>query len=826
MENTIKIKCTKSVYGNSKNKAYGNIGNVYVATYADSGTTYASRLCFPSVRSDETIGSANIAVSKVTLHLRRTSGGTAEVTAGSSASSAWGAATDGGGTAAIGTSTKWYTIDITDCATAMLNYDGTWYIHLTGSGTRVRCNGAGTDYTPYITIVWDDAANTISTDDENVTLGETVSFNITPDAGDASFTLDYSFGGTSGTIAETSETEITWTPPIDLAMEIPNAESDYARLTLNVYDDVGKLLRTEALYLMLKVPENIKPTLRDNTFTVYSVNGLKYGDYSAILQGKSAVGVRPVVDLDNTYGATIRSITAALNNEGTTETLTWNDFEGTDDVYTGATIKSSTLKNAGTVNITLTVTDSRGRETSATRSINVHTYKNPKISEFAVERYETVYDANEEISGYEESNTGEYVRVTLKASCTDVIASGESRNFITWQITATDTDGATTVYSGGGDTTGISMDRDRTVITAKIPVTLAVEYTVMVTDTAGYTVYGYDSVTQGRANFALAGSKYGVSVGCMPNGTESKPMFESAYPFYPYGGIEKCSGVVKEISLEPESKFALYGESSTLCLRTYGNIAQLIGEVTPTAAISGSTTEYAITEIPAEYAPKHIISRICQGSATNLWMVRVYPADSASRPCKVTFGRYRNSSSYSTASAGSWLPFEAMWIAGDAAQEEEQGGYTNQVPISIDTDGSVYNGAGFKNGYRVSSSGAEKADASATCTGYIPVSGGDVIRISGWTRYTNLTAAANAINAYDASFANIGQIGNANYGIFASGGSYVAYNNGTIVDTSDVSTWVVPPSASGVAYIRVSAYDYTNGAPGEKLTVTVNQEIS
>lgn len=400
MENTIKIKCTKSVYGNSKNKAYGNIGNVYVATYADSGTTYASRLCFPSVRSDETIGSANIAVSKVTLHLRRTSGGTAEVTAGSSASSAWGAATDGGGTAAIGTSTKWYTIDITDCATAMLNYDGTWYIHLTGSGTRVRCNGAGTDYTPYITIVWDDAANTISTDDENVTLGETVSFNITPDAGDASFTLDYSFGGTSGTIAETSETEITWTPPIDLAMEIPNAESDYARLTLNVYDDVGKLLRTEALYLMLKVPENIKPTLRDNTFTVYSVNGLKYGDYSAILQGKSAVGVRPVVDLDNTYGATIRSITAALNNEGTTETLTWNDFEGTDDVYTGATIKSSTLKNAGTVNITLTVTDSRGRETSATRSINVHTYKNPKISEFAVERYETVYDANEEISGY------------------------------------------------------------------------------------------------------------------------------------------------------------------------------------------------------------------------------------------------------------------------------------------------------------------------------------------------------------------------------------------------------------------------------------------
>lgn len=179
------------------------------------------------------------------------------------------------------------------------------------------------------------------------------------------------------------------------------------------------------------------------------------------------------------------------------------------------------------------------------------------------------------------------------------------------------------------------------------------------------------SISRSFANVHMSGCKTGgICFGGFSSAAEGEPKLESYYPIYPYGGIEKCSGVVKEISLEPESKFALYGESSPLCLRTYGNIVQLIGEVTPTAAISGSTTEYAITEIPAEYAPKHIISRICQGSGTNLWMVRVYPADSASRPYKVTFGRYRNSSSYSTASAGSWLPFEAMWIADDAAQEE------------------------------------------------------------------------------------------------------------------------------------------------------------
>ena len=63
--------------------------------------------------------------------------------------------------------------------------------------------------------------------------------------------------------------------------------------------------------------------------------------------------------------------------------------------------------------------------------------------------------------------------------------------------------------------------------------------------------------------------------------------------------------------------------------------------------------------------------------------------------------------------------------------------YTNQIPISTDTDGSIFNVVGYKQGYRLNSSGnvADAASGNASTdwfvTGFIPVKGGDVIRFSG-----------------------------------------------------------------------------------------------
>ena len=57
--------------------------------------------------------------------------------------------------------------------------------------------------------------------------------------------------------------------------------------------------------------------------------------------------------------------------------------------------------------------------------------------------------------------------------------------------------------------------------------------------------------------------------------------------------------------------------------------------------------------------------------------------------------------------------------------------YTNQIPISTDTDGSIFNGVGYQKGYRLNSSGNPSSQTSTYITGFIPVRSGDTVRFDG-----------------------------------------------------------------------------------------------
>ena len=143
--------------------------------------------------------------------------------------------------------------------------------------------------------------------------------------------------------------------------------------------------------------------------------------------------------------------------------------------------------------------------------------------------------------------------------------------------------------------------------------------------------------------------------------------------------------------------------------------------------------------------------------------------------------------------------------------------YTNQVPISIDSSGATYNGTGYKDGYRLSSSGSEKEGEYNTVTGYIPAKGGDTIRIKGYKWY-DTTMSLNYLNAYKSDFGFL-------YAACAKGG----YDTDSLIetmsydDTTGIST-VKLKSVADMAYIRVCVWDGTY-AKGENLIVTVNEEI-
>lgn len=144
-------------------------------------------------------------------------------------------------------------------------------------------------------------------------------------------------------------------------------------------------------------------------------------------------------------------------------------------------------------------------------------------------------------------------------------------------------------------------------------------------------------------------------------------------------------------------------------------------------------------------------------------------------------------------------------------------GYKNWVTCAMDTDGSIYNGIGYKDGYRVRSGGAEAVEDGGRITGYIPVTAGDTVRLSGWN--FGFQSAANAVNFSDSNFTNLGQFTTqpVSYGICLGATPTVTVSNG-------VYTFIVP-NDEDIHYLRVTGQQAYQTLPPEMI-VTVNEEIS
>lgn len=164
-----------------------------------------------------------------------------------------------------------------------------------------------------------------------------------------------------------------------------------------------------------------------------------------------------------------------------------------------------------------------------------------------------------------------------------------------------------------------------------------------------------------------------------------------------------------------------------------------------------------------------------------------------------------------------------LTVASASEPDEPEASYTNLVPTSIDTNGSIYNGTGYKDGYRLSSSGGVSGTAveKATHTGFIKFKKGDIIRVldkGGWDYIDGVSG--NYFNFYNISDFSL---------VTADYPS--SYNNGTygttetLADGSTLITMFTNTNSSLTAnteyYLRISF----NPGNGANLIVTVNEEI-
>lgn len=302
------------------------------------------------------------------------------------------------------------------------NSDGTKSVTISGTHTT-GLDSLGTK-TLSGTATLDTIARASSISVSNMTMGTASTITVSKKNANFTHRVYYTFGSKSNVEITSSAASgnVSFTPPLSLANEIPNATSATITIkcvTYNGSTQVGSVTKS----VKLSVPSSVKPSV-SSVSIAEAVDGLK-AQFGAYIQGQSKIS--GTVNTTTAYGSAIASYRVEINGA----------------VYTSRTFTTGFLKNSGSQTIKVTVTDRRGRTSDAyTTTFNVLAYTAPKITSFSVVRYK---DANTQ------ADDGEFIKVLINGT----IASLSSKNTIDLkyryrlasQTTYTETSVSVTNYS-------------------------------------------------------------------------------------------------------------------------------------------------------------------------------------------------------------------------------------------------------------------------------------------------------------------------------------------------------------------------------------------
>ena len=222
----------------------------------------------------------------------------------------------------------------------------------------------------------------------SMTMGTAATIKITPPVSGATSTITYKFGSASGTIVtKTSAASVSWTPPTSLAAQIPNSASGTGTLTVETYSGSTKL-GSRAYTVTISVPSTMTPTL---TVAISDPTG-RADTYGGYIQSKSRLKVE--LTAAGVQGSTIKSYAIKVGDI----------LSATSDTAT-----SGYLPASGSLTVTASATDSRGRTKTVTQTVTVTPYVSPTISALAVVRCKA--------NGTEDP-TGAYAKATFSGAIT------------------------------------------------------------------------------------------------------------------------------------------------------------------------------------------------------------------------------------------------------------------------------------------------------------------------------------------------------------------------------------------------------------------------
>lgn len=296
---------------------------------------------------------------------------------------------------------------------------------LSAAGTYTTKKGSGSK-----SVTLNQIARTSSFTLSNSSLDMGTSQTVTISRASTSFThkVEYTFGSSTTTVSSNATTSVSFTPPVSLASQIPNATSSTCTVKVTTYNG-STSIGTASKTFTLKVPASVKPSVTIGATYNNTLSGLS-------VAGKSTVTIKPTGT--GSYSSTIKSYS----------------YSGAGLSGTGSSKTTGTL-SAGSYTVTVTVTDSRGRTGSANVSFTVYAYSAPTCSVSA-------FRANSDGTA---NPSGTYVRLKLNWSVSNPNNASTNKRTYTvdwkrstdsvWSNYRTDTlsaySGSSNDWNAGGD---------------------------------------------------------------------------------------------------------------------------------------------------------------------------------------------------------------------------------------------------------------------------------------------------------------------------------------------------------------------------------------
>ena len=328
--------------------------------------------------------------------------------------------------------------------------------------------------------------------DSTVALGSAVTINISPAVSGWTHNIYYRIGtGDWVRFATDVKSNYSWTVPLTIASSYPTATKGTITIGLNTYNGSTQIGGTQTVNLDITIPASVAPSVSAITVSE-AASGLSNFGY---VQTKSKLKI--VTSASGAYSSSIRSYVYDIGSQS---------YSGLENTYTMGEV----VRDSGTVAVTVTVTDSRGRTASKTVSITVLAYSPPQITHFECSR---CGDAN----GSANAN-GQYLKVTFGYSVSPLNNKNKASYLLKYSVYD---DG-----KWGGLTSGTQYTYSETFISATAILNTASTYQIglVVTDSFG-TASFYKEIGPAVRLLSYIVKRFAIAIGKIP---EKDSTFEVA----------------------------------------------------------------------------------------------------------------------------------------------------------------------------------------------------------------------------------------------------------------------------------------------------------